>query len=221
MFIVIGIGLVYAFLSFLIELNRYTPEADVTVSVNNSSSTIQIADFSISPITFEEYCVDEESTRTRCHEITDIQNGDILVSKSSHTLLYRHGHAGIVVDAKNGLVLEAIGYGTPSLLQPLDKWNYFPTVKVLRLKDAAFDPELGDQIAEKALAAFQDIRYDILARREDLSSTHCSDIVWKVFHEFGYDLDGTGGIFVSPQDLSKSDALDVVQSFGFSKDRPW
>ncbi|HAX73960.1 MAG TPA: hypothetical protein DCY20_10595 [Firmicutes bacterium] len=191
----------------------------MTVGGGDANQALQIADFAISLITYEEYCVDDSMERTRCHQITDVQNGDILISKSSHTLLYRHGHAGIVVDAANGLVLEAIGYGTPSLIQPLDKWNYFPTVKVLRLKDA--DEAVGDEIAQIALTKYQGITYDILAHRQDVDSTHCSDIVWKVFNEFGYDLDSTGGIFVSPQDISKSEYLEEVMSFGFSNTRPW
>jgi uncharacterized protein YycO len=51
--------------------------------------------------------------------------------------------------------------------------------------------------------------------------THCSDIVWKVFQSIGIDLDSDGGKIVTPHDISQSPYLYEVQSYGFSKSRPW
>lgn len=208
-------------LNYLVELNAYTPaltQEDLAVS-GQEMNAFKIVDFPITPITLEEHCVNPDNQLTPCHQLKDIQTGDILVSKSSHTLLFRHGHAGLVVDAEAGLVLEARGYGAPSMLLPLDEWDYFPTVKVLRLKDAT-EP-LIQEIVERAQSDYLDLQYNILARKSQSTSTQCSDIVWKVFNEFGYDLDSNGGTFVTPQDIANSPFLYEVESHGFSKKRPW
>ena len=207
--------------NYLVELNAYTPsgnQSEITV-MGQEGTVLHIVDYPISPITLEEYCVDSQNQPVACHQLKEIQDGDILISKSSHTLLFRHGHAAIVIDAKAGLVIEALGYGSPSMIQPLDKWDYYPTVKVLRLKDRT--DEMMNDLVEMAKTQFLDLNYNILAKKTSLSTTHCSDIVWKVFNEFGYDLDSNGGAFVTPQDIANSPYLDVIESYGFKTDRDW
>lgn len=205
--------------NYLVELNAYTGDQKEITVMGQEGTLFQIVDYPISPITLEEYCVDSQNQPIACHQLKEIQNGDILISKSSHTLLFRHGHAAIVVDAKAGLVLEALGYGAPSMLQSLDKWNYYPTVKVLRLKERT--DEMINELVETAKTQFLDLNYNILANKNNLSTTHCSDIVWKVFNKFGYDLDSNGGAFVTPQDIANSPYLDVVESYGFPINRDW
>ena len=170
-------------------------------------------------VTLEEQCINEESYQVPCHALEDVQKGDILISKSSHTLLFRHGHAGVVVDAEAGLVLESLRYGETSTLQPLSKWDYCPTVKVLRLKVAT--PELMDQIVEIAQTQFLNLDYNVFVSKKDLSATHCSDIVGKIFNEVGMDLDSNGGRTVTPQDIAASELLYEVESYGFSSEREW
>lgn len=218
--LILFMGLI-AGLNYLVELNAYTPSiTEQTLPVSSSEvGAIKIMDFPINPITLEEHCVNQAQEVIACHQLSHLQTGDILVSKSSHTLLFRHGHAGLVIDADEGLVLEARGYGAPSMLLPLSEWNYFPTVKVLRLKDA--DEELIQKVVETATTRYLDLPYNIFATKGNSTSTHCSDIVWKVFNELGYDLDGNGGAFVTPQDLVTSPCLYEVISYGFSDERPW
>ena len=208
-------------LNFLVELNAYTPHANQvdTLVMEQSSDLINIADYPVTLFTLEERCVDDDHQQMVCHELNDIQNGDILITKSNHTLLYRHGHAGLVVDVEAGLVLEAIGYGTKSRLEPLEKWNYYPTVKVLRLKEK--NETLISSLIDSALSNFLDINYNLLASKYNLKVTHCSDIVWKVFNSIGIDLDSNGGWIVTPKDISQSPYLYEVKSFGFSPHRVW
>lgn len=217
---ILFMGLI-AGLNYLVELNAYTPSVpDQTLPVSlTEKEAFKIMDFPINPITLEEHCVNQAQEMIACHQLSNIQTGDILVSKSSHTLLFRHGHAGLVIDADEGLVLEARGYGAPSMLLSLDEWNYFPTVKVLRLKDA--NPELIEKVVETATTSYLDLPYNIFAMKTTLTSTHCSDIVWKVFNDLGYDLDATGGAFVTPQDLVTSPYLYEVASYGFSDQKSW
>lgn len=208
-------------LNFLVELNAYTSDMpNETLSVMKQSiKSFKVVDYPISLITLEERCVDEANQQVPCHQLQDVQNGDILITKSNHTLLYRHGHAGIVVDAEAGLVLEALGYGTSSRLEELEKWNYYPTVKVLRLKNR--NEETITELIETALSDFLDIDYHLLATKTNTNLTHCSDIVWKVFQTVGVDLDYNGGWAVTPKDIVQSDSLYEVESYGFSKNRIW
>lgn len=213
--------LIVALLNFLVELNAYTPPVsgpDQTV-MGQVGETFKVVDTPMTLITLEEQCVNEDYYQVPCHELQDIQNGDILISKSSHTLLFRHGHAGIVVDAEAGLVLESPGYGETSTLKPLSKWDYYPTVKVLRLKDAT--PALIDEIVTLAQTKFLNLNYNVFASKQDLSTTHCSDIVFKIYQEVGIDLDSNGGLMVTPQDIAASPLLYEVESYGFSSIREW
>ena len=213
--------LIISMLNFLVELNAYTPNhAENSISVmKQTTEDFKVVDYPISLITLEERCVDEQNQQVKCHQLQDIQNGDILITKSNHTLLYRHGHAGIVVDAEAGLVLEALGYGTSSRLESLEKWDYYPTVKVLRLKNRT--EETITELVERAMSDFLDINYNLIATKTNMNLTHCSDIVWKVFNAIGVDIDSNGGWLVTPKDISQSQYLYEVESYGFSAERPW
>ena len=45
-------------------------------------------------------------------------------------------------------------------------------------------------------------------------ATQCAHLVWSAYHHFGWDLDGNGGLVVTPRDLIRSDQLDVIQIYG-------
>lgn len=217
----VALLIIVALLNFLVELNAYTPYSNQnSISVMKQSTDIMsVVDYPITLFTLEEQCVNDSHQQIACHQLADVKNGDILITKSNHTLLYRHGHAGIVVDVEAGLVLEAIGYGTQSRLESLEKWNYYPTVKVLRLKEQ--DEEVLSRVVESAMSNFLDLNYDLFASKNNLTTTHCSDIVWKVFNSIGIDLDSNGGWLVTPKDISQSQYLYEVESHGFSPNRIW
>ena len=54
-----------------------------------------------------------------------------------------------------------------------------------------------------------------------MNLTHCSDVVWKVFNAIGVDIDSNGGWLVTPKDISQSQYLYEVESYGFSDERAW
>ncbi len=89
-------------------------------------------------LTVSEYLVDEEGEYVKGMPIVDVQDGDILITKNSRFLGWRNGHAGIVVDAEAGLVLEAIMLGTDTKLCRLAKWEEYPSFQVLRLREEIF-----------------------------------------------------------------------------------
>lgn len=96
---------------------------------------VQVKSVKNTIVTVAEYLVDETGRCQKGTQLADVQTGDILITKNSRFLGWRNGHAGIVVDAEKGLVLEAIMLGTNTGLCPLEKWLEYPSFQVLRLKE--------------------------------------------------------------------------------------
>lgn len=149
--------------------------------------------------------------------LSDLQNGDILLTPCSHTFGWRNGHAAIVIDAEQGLTLESVVLGTPSTVQSVDKWRKYPGVMVLRLKEAAEEERCA--IADYAAREMLDVNYGFWGEfaehifEEEPQDTHCAHLIWTVYRAFGYDIDGDGGIVVTPKDISSSSLLEVVESY--------
>lgn len=155
-------------------------------------------------------------------QIAPVEKGYVLLTKATHTLNYRHGHAGIVVDAVRGKTLESLEPFSLSMEQDVAKWAYYPTFKMMRLKEDT--QNLSAQIADYAYTSLIDLPYNILGMKyqgKNISSTHCSLLVWQAFKKFGIDVDGDGGIFVSPSDIAKSPYLETLQIYGFDPQKDW
>lgn len=193
------------------------------------------------PLTISEYLVDEKGNSVKGTNIADIQNGDILITKNSRFLGWRNGHVGIVVDAENGLVLEALMLGTNTKLCSIENWEGYPSFQVLRLKKNKFDSQgyidFKERVASYAGEYLIDIPYDLLAGVGDrffpsktvtvhaagegvedeviIKGTQCAHLVWYAYQQFGIDLDSDGGFFVTPLDIQKSPYLEVIQSYGY------
>lgn len=153
-----------------------------------------------------------------------VQDGDILVSFSGHVFGWRSGHAAIVVDAEQGKTLEAIAPGTITKICSLEAWKQYPTLALLRLKDT--EQEKRAEIAAYAAENFTGIPYSLVSfcktetvyRVQEANDfrTHCAHLVWLAYGQFGYDLDGDGGMIVTPCDLYNSEYLEIVQIYGIS-----
>jgi len=61
------------------------------------------------PVTKKEVLKDKNG-KTVSLKFPPLKTGDILVTKSTHTLLFRHGHAGLVTSADTAEVLETMSY---------------------------------------------------------------------------------------------------------------
>ncbi len=150
--------------------------------------------------------------------IVDLKNGDILVTFNTHTLDWRHGHCGMVLDAERGIMLEHMSIGNPSCLTSVNGWGRYPGFVVLRYTDE----KVAEKAAEYAIDRLIGIDYNILAGviKKDKSdeqiaeSSHCSHIVWQAYKAVGVDIDETGGIFVTPENLAMSKKLEVLQIYG-------
>ena len=89
------------------------------------------------------------------------QAGDILLTRSTHCLGWRMGHAGLVVDPARGLVLESSGLGFPSALEELSHWQDYPSFILLRLKDRSKEERAA--VAAFAQANLLDVPYRLTA----------------------------------------------------------
>ncbi len=142
--------------------------------------------------------------------------GDLLVTFSTHTAGWRHGHAGLVME--DGDVLEASHPGAVSGLRPASRWRRYASFLVLRVRDAG--PEARGQAVQFAQAHLEQLPYGLLcglwsADGEGLPHrVHCAYLPWRAWAACGYDLDGDGGISVTVADLTASPLLEVVQVAG-------
>lgn len=192
----------------------------------------------IGVITKEERYRDEDGKPKAVHKFTDIRNGDILVSMSTHTLGWRHGHAAIVIDAERGITLEAALWGKPSEKMRMVHWASYANAIHLRVsEDAAasalaasgtardMDISASEQLGCLAAAfakEYEDgVMYGLFTgipekspMPEELGRTQCAYLVWYAYHQLGIDLDSDGGWLVTPRDIADSEELAVVEQFG-------
>ncbi len=175
----------------------------------------------------EESVTDEEGRLIDGTQLAPLRNGDIIITKASHTYGWRQGHCAIVIDAANGKVLESVVLGTNSMVQDIGKWTNYPNFIVLRLKNV---PEaLTDAIAQTAVEYLSGIPYRIsagiffpkYADRKEVIGTQCSHLVWLTYRWHNIDLDCDGGIVVSPKDIANSPELDKIQVYGVDPGNIW
>lgn len=182
----------------------------------------KITDVAVNFFTHMEQVRDDKGYLKQAFTLAPYKNGDILITKCSYTCNYRHGHVGIVIDAANGRVLESLEPNTVSIEQDIAKWTFYPTFKLLRLRNTS-DAERA-AIARYASEHLRDLPYSILTRKGQVAepiSTHCSFLVWQAFKAFNIDLDSDGGFIVSPKDIAKSPYLETLQIYGFDPLKDW
>jgi uncharacterized protein YycO len=160
-------------------------------------------------------------------DLAPYKNGYVLVTKATHSLGWRHGHAGIVTDADNKETLEAVLLGQDSMLQDINKWRNFPSFMMLKLKDAS--QEDLDEIARFAKNNLLNVPYGLSVgffskknpEPDSIKTTQCAHIVWYPFMQFGYDIDSDGTWLVTPKDIANSDLFEIVQIYGVNPDEIW
>lgn len=151
--------------------------------------------------------------------LVDLQPGDVVVTLSTHSFGWRHGHAGLVIDG--GTTLECVVLGTDSTFMNAAHWSTYSNYAVLRLKDIT--PELQQEIVEYGNSVLYGVPYHLTSgfigpKAPDPDDwqfgLHCSYLVWYAWNHFGYDLDSDGGRLASTYDLLHSGLLEVVQLYG-------
>jgi uncharacterized protein YycO len=184
-------------------------------------NTIQddyFADFTVKPCHFSYMTCTDRLANNEHINYTYLENGDIVVTSSTHIAGWRMGHSGMVVNASKGTVIKASNYTEPSALTSI------ATEFTDRITFVILSPKVGsevkNQVAEYALNNLVGINYSaligIFRKKNSIDRTQCAHVVWYAYNHFGYDIDGNGGGLVTPQDFTKSSLLEVVQVFGFN-----
>ena len=166
-----------------------------------------------------EFITDAKGNAIQNPSFANLQNGDIIITLSIHSLGWRHGHAAIVVDAENGVTAQAVMIGEKSALGTVDEWNDFPLVAVLRPKNV--NTEIINEIVkftqEKLIGIDYSLASGILSGRDENAlptTTHCAHYVWYAYKCFGIDIDSNGGRIVTPKEILHSENLEIVQVYG-------
>lgn len=163
-------------------------------------------------------CTDHVDSRV---PITFLENGDILVTSSTHIAGWRIGHSGLVVNGEMNEVLQAESYGQTSVVKTTRRFTDRVNFMVLSPKDK----DVKDKVAEYALKNLVGINYSslvgIFSSKNSISKTHCSHLVWYAYKQFGIDLDSNGGTMVMSKDIANSPYLEIVQIFGFEPNKLW
>lgn len=156
--------------------------------------------------------------------LVSLEPGDILVSLSTHSMGWTHGHAALVLDENTTLESQVLGQN--STLHTTKTWTEYASYAVLRIKDA---PEtVGAAAAEFAQKNLLDVPYRLTAgwfRDKAVSmdsgffGLQCAYLVWYAYEYLGYDLDSDGGKLVTPRDMLMSGLLEVVEIKGFDPSR--
>lgn len=152
--------------------------------------------------------------------LAPLKNGDIIVTLSTHTAGWSHGHAGLVVDAENCVTLESVVLGSLSSQMNANHWRSYSTLAVLRPKA---DDETRQKVVQLALDKLDNIPYSLVSGAfgdkfqplDGAHSAHCGYLPWYAWMSAGIDLDSDGGRIAAPEDFLHSPKLEVVQVYGF------
>ena len=172
------------------------------------------------PITKEDRLRDSEGNAVYSVPLAPLEPGDIILSFSTHTYGWRHGHAALVVDPQLGVTLEAVVLGSDSAQVNAQHWRTYSNFMVFRVKDA--DDETRQQVVQFALEHLDGIPYSLLSgifgpKAPDPDTplkAQCAYLPWYAWQAYGVDLDSDGGKIVTVLDLAESPLLEVVQIYG-------
>lgn len=159
-------------------------------------------------------CCDEMDTLVKT---TDLEDGDIIVSTTSHFSFFELGHSALVTDASRAEIINAIGYGNGSDTEHISNVTNRHNMYVLRPKLSAEKRKEAAQFAKSELIGLPySVSVGILQKKfADIPlSTHCGHIVWYSYMKMGIDIDSNGGATPFPRDFITSDEVEILQVYG-------
>lgn len=174
------------------------------------------SDYTVVHNRFAPFCCCEETGRNAAY--CYLENGDVLVSSSTHFSGCAMGHAGLVTDAARAEVLQANSYFSKSSF--VSAASFTDRLNFMILSPLA-DKEVKDGAALYARKTLVNKSYGICSGKNGCDKTQCAHLVWYAYKQFGIDLDSDGGVFVTPKDIANSSDMRVVQAFGFDLDKLW
>lgn len=194
---------------------------DAIISANGRSDLLKIQEdfFAHYPVKKIQF-----SPITCCHEVekhittVPLEDGDIIITPTSHFSFFEMGHSALVVDSFEGTIMNATGYDNISCFEDIGEATNRPIFMVLRLKA---DKETRAKIAKNAKEKLLDLKYSIsigvIGKKyvENPMRTNCSHLIWHTFKTFGFDIDSNGGGVVLPMDFFESENLEILQVYGY------
>lgn len=166
---------------------------------------------------------DDEGGVIRGPAFADLRPGDIIVSLSTHSLGWRHGHAGLVLSETE--VAESTVLGVPSSVRAAEDWREFSNYAVLRVRDVPAG--VASAAAQYAREHLVGVPYRLTAgwfgpkagnAADPDFGAQCAYLVWYAWQQQGVDLDSDGGSLVTPLDILLSPKLEIVQISGMDPD---
>jgi uncharacterized protein YycO len=129
--------------------------------------------------------------------------GDVLVTYDQAIKDWNHGHAAIVA-IDNNYIYEAMP--DSGVRYYPNRWGNYNTKKAMWVSGATSSHYsnavafAADQLGEP---------YSLAAAKDQTLKWYCSLLVWKAWNRQGFDLDGNGGLVVTPADL-ENDSQTLV-----------
>ena len=160
--------------------------------------------------------------RENYYRLYDLRPGDVLLTKSTHTFGYRHGHSALFIGS--GELLEATEIGEPVSVTEAAYWGSYPTGIHLRItEDAAAEigmsrEEAGLFVAEYAQKNLLDDEYRLTAGLfndgMEENETQCAHLIWAAFQSVGIDVSARD-FPVTPYALLESGKFEIIRCWGF------
>lgn len=151
-----------------------------------------------------------------------LEDGDIVVTSSTHISGWRAGHAGLVTDAQNGRILQASAIGETSSFGSMKDFHDRVNFIILSPRtDEATKSQVVKFAEENLVGKIYDPTVGVFSKKNTSARTQCAHLVWYAYNKFGTDLDATGGPVVTPHDLLISPYVDIVQVFGINPIKLW
>lgn len=159
------------------------------------------------------------------YPLAQIEDGDILVSAAIRFSWFRYGHAALVVNANEAEIVESVMPGSYSRKASVYTFDYLANFLILRPKaEESVKKQVAKYASENLVGVPYRLTTGIFSKKFDeneFSHSQCAHLVWYAYKKFGIDLDSTGGAVVKPQDIARSEYVEVVQTFGFDPNRLW
>lgn len=151
-----------------------------------------------------------------------LEDGDIIVTSSTHLSGWRMGHSGLVTDAEEGSILQANAVGDTSRLGSMRDFSDRVNFMILSPKvDADTKAEVCKYAEENLIGKVYDPTAGVFSSKNKVERTQCAHLVWYAYNAFGIDLDSNGGLVVTPKNIANSPLVEVVQVFGLDPAKLW
>lgn len=193
----------------------------------NFFKSVDVLPNKIALFTYEETISSDINKKVYNTELAPYKEGYILLTKSTYTCGWRHGHAALITDSKDGYILEAAIVGQKPQFSDIKKFLLYPNFILLKPKN--FNDNQLKQISSFASKNLLDIPYRISSgilipkyiKNKLPIGTQCSHLVWYTYKVFGIDIDSNKGLIVTPNDIANSDNLEIVQIYGINPYSIW